>query len=202
MDPEFFAHFGMYIKRGFLSADQCEQLMSDARAATSKPATVREGYANVVDHDYRRSRIADVSAGSVALVSSKLAALRPTLENHFQVKTTGCRKPEFLIYRPGDFFKTHMDSVPAGTERDKVVTARLISTIVFLNGESAAPEAGSFTGGTLGFFGLMDDPRVKDREFALTGEAGLLVAFKPEIVHRIAPVTDGKRFTIVTWFEG
>jgi predicted 2-oxoglutarate/Fe(II)-dependent dioxygenase YbiX len=203
VDPDFFARLGLYIGRGFLSADECERLITEARAGTNRPATVREGNANVVDDDYRRSRIADVSADSVALVSDRIAALRPALEDHFEVKATGYRPPEFLIYRPGDFFKAHADSVPVGTEAgDKVVTGRVISTIVFLNGESAEPEAGSFTGGTLGFFGLMDDPRMANREFGLTGEAGLLVAFKPEIVHRIAPVTDGERFTIVTWFKG
>jgi len=193
----------MYVESDFLGPDQCDRLMSDAKTVASKPATVREGHENVVDDDYRRSRIAQVSDDSVALISDKLEALRPTLEDHFQVRTTGCRRPEFLIYRPGDFFKAHADSVPVGTgPGDRVVTGRVISTIVFLNGESAEPESGFFTGGTLGFFGLMDDPRMADREFGLTGQAGLLVAFRPEIVHRIAPVTDGERFTIVTWFEG
>ena len=201
MDAEVFAHFGMYVERGFLSADQCQLLISDAKVAASKPATVREAAVDVVDDDYRRSRVAELSAGSVALVSDKLAALRPMLESHFQVKTTGCRRPECLIYRQGDFFKAHADSVPSGTERDDVVTGRVISTVVFLNGESPSPEAGSYTGGSLSFFGLMDDPRMQDREFPLTGEAGLLIAFKPEIVHRVAPVGHGERFTIVTWFE-
>lgn len=203
MDADFFARFGLYVRRNFLSPEERDRLITDARAGASRPATVREGNANVVDDDYRRSRIADVSAESVALVGDRIAALRPALEDHFEVKTTGYRTPEFLIYRPGDFFKAHADSVPVGTGADDtVVTGRVISTIVFLNGESPQPEAGSFTGGTLGFFGLMDDPRMADREFGLTGEAGLLVAFRPEIVHRIAPVTDGERFTIVTWFKG
>ena len=202
MDPEFFGHFGIYVKRSFLSDDQCRRLISEARLAKSKPATVRESYSNVVDDDYRRTRIADVSADAVVLVGNLFMALRPSLDRHFQVKTTGCRTPEFLIYRPGDFFRAHADSIPAGTERDTVVTGRLISTVVFLNGESSAPQAGSFTGGALGFYGLIDDPRARDREFSLTADAGLLVAFRPEIVHRVAPVTGGERFTIVTWYEG
>lgn len=202
VDAEAFAHLGMFVRRGFLAADECERLLAEATSAASRPATVREGGANVVDENYRRSRIAEISAESVALVSTRLEALRPTLENHFQVQTTGCRTPEVLVYRPGDFFAAHADSVTHRDEDDEVVTGRVISTIVFLNGESEAPEDGCFTGGTLGFFGLIEDPRLADREFGLTGEPGLLVAFKPEIVHRIAPVTSGERCTIVTWFEG
>ena len=201
MDAEFFRHFGMYVKRGFLSDEACSRLIAGARAATSKPATVRERHANVVDDDYRRTRIADVPADAVALVSEMLMGLRPSLDRHFHVTTTGCRTPEFLVYRPGDFFRAHADSVPSGAERDDIVTGRLISTIVFLNGESPASAPGSFTGGALGFYGLVDDPRAQDREFPLTGEPGLLVAFRPDIVHRVAPVTAGERFTIVTWFE-
>jgi SM-20-related protein len=202
VDPETFTHFGMFIRRGFLSADECERLLSEATSADSRPATVREGRVNVVDESYRRSRIAELPADSVGLVSERLAALRPALEDHFHVQTAGCRAPEILVYRPGDFFHAHADSIPAREEDDQIVTGRVISTIVFLNGESEVPEAGCFTGGTLGFFGLIDDPRMADREFGLTGEPGLLVAFNPEILHRIAPVTSGERCTIVTWFEG
>jgi SM-20-related protein len=202
VDAEFFRHFGIYIQRGFLSPDQCRRFIADAQAAASEPATVRENQVNVVDHDYRRTTIASVSPESVAIVSDMLLALRPNLEQHFKVRTTACRTPEFLIYRPGDFFRPHADNIPAHAESDAVVTSRRISTIVFLNSESPRPHPGSFTGGALGFYGLIDDPRASEREFALTGEAGLLVAFRPEIVHRVAPVTDGERFTIVTWFEG
>ena len=202
VDADAFAHFGMFVQHDFLAADECERLLSEAISAASKPATVRQAGANVVDENYRRSRIAEVPAESVALVSTRLEALRPTLENHFQVRTTGCRTPEVLVYRPGDFFAAHADSVTTRAEDDEVVTGRLISTIVFVNGESETAEEGCFTGGTLGFFGLIDDPRMADREFGLTGQPGLLVAFRPEIVHRIAPVTSGERCTIVTWFEG
>ena len=91
-NPSFFSKFGLYVERGFLDPDQCDRLVADAQAVTSKPATVREGNENVVDDDYRRTRIAQVSEGSVSLVGDKLEALRPTLENHFQVKTIGCRR--------------------------------------------------------------------------------------------------------------
>ena len=94
------------------------------------------------------------------------------------------------------------DEIVLVRQRNRGVSAARNAGVGRANGESAEPESGFFTGGTLGFFGLMDDPRMADREFGLTGQAGLLVAFRPEIVHRIAPVTDGERFTIVTWFEG
>jgi predicted 2-oxoglutarate/Fe(II)-dependent dioxygenase YbiX len=202
VDAGAFVHFGMFIQRDFLAVDECERLLSESTSAASKPATVREDGVNVVDEDYRRSRIAEISADSVALVSTRLEALRPALEDHFQVQTTGCRTPEVCVYRQGDFFNAHADNIPAREGDDQVVRGRVVSTIVFLNGESETPGEGCFTGGTLGFFGLIDDPRMEDREFGLTGEPGLLVAFRPEIVHRIAPVTSGVRCTIVTWFEG
>jgi predicted 2-oxoglutarate/Fe(II)-dependent dioxygenase YbiX len=202
VNADFFAHFGIFVRRHFLSRDVCRALIADAARASSRPASVRDGGVQSVDARYRSTRIADVSDRSVALVRGQVLALQPELERHFQRTTVACRTPEFLVYRAGDFFAPHADSIAAGSTADVVVTDRRISVVVFLNGESQSLTDGGYTGGTLDFYGLLDDPRTKDRPFPLTGEEGLLVAFRPETVHGVAPVVDGERFTVVTWFEG
>jgi SM-20-related protein len=47
----------------------------------------------------------------------------------------------------------------------------------------------------------MDDERARSVGFPLIGEAGLLLAFRPNLVHEVTPVTHGERCTVVTWFE-
>jgi SM-20-related protein len=200
VNADFFAHFGIFVRRHFLSPEVCRALIADAARAVSRPASVRDGGVQTVDERYRSTRIAAASDASVALVRAEVLALKPVLERHFQLTTTGCRTPEFLVYRAGHFFAPHADSVAVGGASDVVVTDRRISVVVFLNGESQA--ATGYTGGTLDFYGLVDDARTKNRPFSLTGEEGLLVAFRPETVHGVAPVVDGQRFTVVTWFEG
>ncbi len=202
MNAEFFAHFGILVRRHFLSPDVCRALVAEAARAATHPASVRDAGVQTVDARYRSTHIADVSDESIALVETKVLALKPTLEQHFQLTTTGCRTPEFLIYRSGDFFAPHADSIPAGGASDAVVSNRKISVVVFLNGESPSAADGDYSGGTLDFYGLIDDARAKSRPLSLTGEQGLLVAFRPETVHGVAPVIAGERFTVVTWLEG
>jgi len=201
VNADFFTHFGIFVRRGFLGGEMCRALVADAARAASRPATVRDGGRQTVDERYRSTRIANVSEASVASVRAEVLALKPVLERHFQLPTTGCRTPEFLVYRAGDFFAPHADSVAVGGASDVVVTDRRISVVVFLNGESRSAGDDGYTGGTLDFYGLVGDPRTRNRPFSLTGEPGLLVAFRPETLHGVAPVVDGERFTVVTWFE-
>lgn len=162
---------------------------------------MRDRGANCVDVSVRKTTIARVSESTLSLIEGRLLAIKPELERHFDVATTGYRKPEFLVYREGDFFTAHADSVAAADMPDTVVTGRRVSVVVFLNGESATPSPGSFCGGSLTFYGLWDDPAFREAGFPLTGEPGLLIAFRPQIVHSVSRVTDGERYTIVSWLE-
>ena len=202
MNAEVFATFGLFVRKGFLDPDVCHRLATEVRASANRPATVREGGAQTVDENYRRSHLAEVPARSVGLVHERVISLTADLERHFQIATTVCRRPEFLIYRTGDFFSPHADSVRVGSPADNVVTSRRLTIVVFLNEESQTPCEGSYQGGSLDFYGLIPDTRMTNRALSLTGETGLLVAFPAEMMHGVSPVVTGERYTVVTWFEG
>ena len=71
---------------------------------------------------------------------------------------------------------------------------------MFLNGATPGDPAG-YSGGSLTFFGLMDDsPSGESVGLPLAGETGLLVAFPSHLVHSVSPVTAGERYTLVSWF--
>ena len=125
--------------------------------------------------------------------------IKPEVEKHFGVQLTGCEKPQFLVYREGDFFVAHRDTNddPRGVEGLK---ERRISVVIFLNRPSDEAVPDSFSGGSLVFYGLIDAPEWKEYGFCLDGEAGLLIAFRSEILHEVTGVTSGERFTIVSWF--
>ena len=79
------------------------------------------------------------------------------------------------------------------------VRDRVVSAVIFVNGETDDQERAGYGGGALAFFGLMDDGG-DAVGLPLTGQAGLLVAFPAELVHGVLPVTRGERCTIATWF--
>ena len=70
-----------------------------------------------------------------------------------------------------------------------------------MNGEVPEEDPASYAGGSLMFYGLIDDPRTRNHGLPLTAVSGLLVAFRSETVHAVTPVTRGTRFTIVSWLD-
>ena len=202
MNADFFRNFGLYVVRDFFERDLCDRLRAEARAAAANPATVRKrGTEYEVNEQLRRTQLARVPEATEALVEQRLLRLKDALERHFGVTTTGIRWPQFLVYREGDFFGPHADS-STDANAPPVATRRRVSIVIFLNAEGDRPGEDSYAGGSLTFYGLMNDPRAADRGFPVTAEAGLLVAFPSQYVHSVTPVTRGVRFTIVSWLEG
>jgi PKHD-type hydroxylase len=202
LNADFFRNFGLYVVRDFFDRDLCARLRSEAGAAAAVAATVRQqGAEYAVNEDVRRTTLARVSTASEAFVGQRLLALKGTIERHFGVTTTGIRSPQFLVYREGDFFGPHADS-STDIDAPAVATGRRISIVIFLNGEAAPSEEDAYSGGSLTFYGLMNDLRAADRGFPIVGEPGLLVAFPSHYLHSVTPVTRGTRFTIVSWLEG
>ena len=112
---------------------------------------------------------------------------------------TDCQEPQFLVYREGDFFHRHRDS-RRESDAAEFSKQRRVSVIVFLNGEDEVPGPDVYGGGSLTFYELMSGSGV-EYGIPLVGEPGLLVAFRPELLHEVTPVTHGERYTIVSWFR-
>jgi SM-20-related protein len=200
-NADFFTNFGLFVAKDFFDAELRATLLSEVRSATDAPATVGiKGATYAVDESVRKTKWAEVSEATKSFVKERLLALKPALERHFDMTLSDCQEPQFLIYREGDFFHPHRDSdhEPDAAEFSR---ERQVSTSIFLNGESDVPGSDVYGGGSLRFYGLMEDPRMKERAIPVIGEPGLLVAFRSELVHDVTPVTHGERFSIVTWFR-
>lgn len=87
-----------------------------------------------------------------------------------------------------------------GPDAPDLSRRRTVSAIVFLNTESEHGGEGSYSGGSVAFYGVMNMPGLEKHGVALKGRSGLLVAFRSDILHEVYPVTAGTRNTIVTWF--
>lgn len=78
--------------------------------------------------------------------------------------------------------------------------SRRISAVIFLNATSAEPRDGMYGGGALTFYELFDDPVGRPLGFPLEADEGLLIAFRSDTPHSVAPVTHGDRYTIANWY--
>jgi SM-20-related protein len=185
---DFFARHGLYVAERFLEEDRCAAICAELRSASLAASKVERGGASVVDEEVRRTSLATVSSETAAEVGGRLEGIRRDLERHFQVRLGTCEPPTFAVYRPGDFFLPHRD---AGTA--EALSARKVSAVIFLNGEAEAPGPGTYGGGALTFYGLIEDPPWDAMGFPVVGEAGLLVAFPAGMVHEVTAVTHGER---------
>jgi SM-20-related protein len=200
-DSDFFRRLGLFVIDGFLDPAECANFRSEVDAAPAVPALIAVGGENgLVDEGYRHAKRAAVSKLTTSRVRSRLLGLQPQLAQHFRVPLAGCESPEFLAYDPGCFFRAHTDSSSHPDHVD-FLKSRRVSLVLFLNPESRDTAEGCYVGGQLTLYGLLDGAHWEKCPLPVNGEAGLLVAFRSNLIHEVKPVTIGRRYTIVTWFH-
>jgi hypothetical protein len=98
------SHLGLFVRRGFLSAESCRLIRGEMVSADRVRARIRpQGQSrDVLDEAVRRTGVAQVSASSIALVEDRLRTIKPALEGHFLVQLAGWERPQFCIYEEGD----------------------------------------------------------------------------------------------------
>jgi predicted 2-oxoglutarate/Fe(II)-dependent dioxygenase YbiX len=197
--PFLFRSFGLFVAPRTLDASLCAELREEMRRASGEKARVWDGGRYEVDESLRRTTSVMPPPAARRAAEARLHALRPALEEHFRVSLTGCQPLQFLHYREGDYYRRHPDR-DATANAARTPGERRVSLVAFLNGEASEPTDGSYSGGALVFYGLSKSPGAAHVGLPLNGEEGLVVAFVPELVHEVAVVTAGERFTIGTWF--
>lgn len=187
--------FDLLLVTSFLDPETCQDLITEMRRSPAAPAiTYGQSDAGSVNERVRKVERLMPARETVEHVTRRLIDYRQKVGKHFGISLSSCEEPQFLRYRVGDFFVAHQDGntglVLLDTDR-----SRRISISIFLNSESEAPETDAYCGGSLVF----SDWR-NDREFRLSGETGMLVAFRSETTHEVIPVTHGERYSIVSWY--
>ena len=198
--PEPNGGFDLLLCRNFLDAQTCERLRAEMRAARGGAATVyASGASGNVDERVRRATRAEPARETAEFVRALLAERRRDFEEHFAVRLGGCEEPQFLRYGVGDFFVAHQDG-NTGLIRSEREQTRAVSVVIFLSDESEEAGRGDHSGGSLVFHDYGVRTGGGPRRFSPRGEAGTLVAFRPETTHEVTPVTRGERLSVACWF--
>jgi SM-20-related protein len=195
---DFFARRGLFVTEAFLEPEFCASLCAELRTRSGRPHTVEQGGEYLVDENVGKTTSVDVSSATRRAVHERLLSIRRELESHFTLKLSGCEAPTFVVYRRGDYFRPHTD---VGTEESpEHLQARKLVGVTYLNTETEEPSDGSYGGGSLTLYDLVNEPPWREMGFPLVGEAGLLIVFPAGMVHEVTEVTHGERFVIVSRF--
>lgn len=194
----FFRDLGLFVAQDFLEPSFCIQLRAQLSQNQSNVGTVvSDQSVPVVNESVRKVSCVDLKGPLREKLRERFLNLMPTLENHFKVSLTGCEGPEFLRYGVGEFYLVHTDGRPSGPAK---TANRRVSVVLFLNSQSKEPSEDAYCGGSLTFYGLLDGTEWEKIGFPLEAEAGLLIAFRSDVLHEVQPVTFGQRHTVVGWF--
>ncbi|HKE55725.1 MAG TPA: 2OG-Fe(II) oxygenase [Pyrinomonadaceae bacterium] len=207
----------LLVWRHFLDPHLCAQLRAEmtAEVATQAKVLVRaDNYFLTTNENARKTKLATVPDSTITLIEQRLLAAKPLLETHFDLELLGCEPPQFLSYSAGDFFRPHYDGLtgPSSVAEFAYLHSRRLSVVLFLNTQQEECGSDAFSGGALRFYEpvAVGSLQTGASSLAITlrqkvahevrGEAGMLVAFRPNLLHEVQVVRGGRRHTIVSWF--
>jgi predicted 2-oxoglutarate/Fe(II)-dependent dioxygenase YbiX len=158
----------------FLTEDECSEILNKyKRELELKPAEVASG-----NKKARKSSIAFVD--NIEAIDEKL---KTVLKNLIQIKgyeVTGLGPYQFTEYKIGEYYDWHTDS--NGTDYKD----RYCSIVIQLN-----------DGYEGGYLQLIDESG--DNTYQCAHGIGTMYIFYSNIRHRVMPVTNGSRYSLVNW---
>ncbi|HIK30437.1 MAG TPA: 2OG-Fe(II) oxygenase [Oscillatoriales cyanobacterium M59_W2019_021] len=201
-------NLGLYIEPNFLPADFCSKLLDLGQLAQAKPALVWTPGINQnldlsEDNHQRKTEQIEFDDAIFIKLRQYFHAVKPKLEHHFHLQLKSFQNPLFYRYKIGSFFGAHRDRCDREDAPD-FLRDRQVSTVIFLNQQQEESHRdlidSAYCGGSLAFYGLIDDPRWQNFGFPVPSQPGMLVAFPSDRLHEVKKVTAGERYTIVSWF--
>jgi predicted 2-oxoglutarate/Fe(II)-dependent dioxygenase YbiX len=159
--------------KNFLSNEECSDILLKYKAELKlKPAQVAAGVT-----DKRKSSVAFVD--EIEVIDERLKNL---LKNLIQIKgfeVTGLGPYQFTEYKIGQFYDWHTDT-------NEEYKHRFCSIVIQLNDEYEG-----------GYLQLKDESG--DNTIQLDKGIGTMYIFYSNIRHRVMPVTNGVRYSLVNW---
>ena len=192
---------GIFVREAFLPEPLCQVLCGgvDNKLFVSGDVWAPENGLRV-DENIKRRREVSCSVDTEPELHRRLFEISGDLAEAFGLELRTIQPLKFTRYDVGDFYKPHRDVVDDPSAPDMIRDRKLAITL-FLNQQADEPIEGDYCGGHLTFFGLADDSLWQNVGMPLDSEAGMLVAFRPDVIHEVTPVTHGKRYAITTWLS-
>jgi len=174
-----------------LTPQQCDELIRIGQSEPNIDATIGADDKNI-DHSYRESNISWIPFDKAVPIYQVIRKwIETTNNNYFNFNTIQLSEQgQYAEYSKGGFYNWHMDS---SVEMSAMPIVRKISMTLLLN------DPKEFEGGNLEIY-YGDKLTSQKNKFKL--KRGYAVFFASFLLHRVEPVTEGNRKSLVMWFGG
>lgn len=168
-----------YLVPALFSAEECQKIVAAVVAETVvvDPYSVQYGEPGSTG-DRRLLRAPEVMEW---VIKRLMQAAFPVNQAYFRFDITGIEVPHVISYAPGQQSHWHMDIT------DDQTTNRKLSMVVFLNQQPV------FSGGRFSAY---------PESLEIDQAQGNLLLFPAFLLHRVAPILSGTRYSLATWGIG
>ena len=169
------------IFENFLSTEECSLILNKCKEElTLKTAEVYDEHPNYTDKKtIRKSSVGWIS--DLEFLNERLTnKLRETF-NINGMEVTGLGSYQFTEYKKDEYFDWHTDT------NNKIYRDRFTSIVIQLND--------TYEGG------ILEIKNSKGDLVPIENKIGTLYVFNSRLVHRVTPVIDGVRYSLVNWIS-
>ena len=178
-----------------LIPQQCQQLIRLGQAEPQSDGTVMgDGKHSQKDYTARKNKVGYIPFDKASKIYSDLLGwMQLVNRNRFGFEGMEMHEAgQYSEYSKGDFYNWHMD---VGVNATPTPPVRKISMSLLLN------DPKEFEGGELEIFSRSFSGDTNDN-FVFKLKQGQALFFASFHVHRVRPITSGKRKALVMWFGG
>lgn len=174
-----------------LPLELCQEVIKLGEDAEVKRAMVYEDGKDKSDLGIRNNSISWLNYTEINTLLAVYAA-RANKESGWDLDVEAFETPQFCRYEPGQYYDWHIDT---GVDESEELLYRKLSIVVSLNE--------NYTGGDfeMGMFCPPDSPN-RSMKIPQLRNTGTIVVFPSFMYHRVVPVDQGTRYSIVCWFRG
>ncbi len=167
----------------------CQAILAKHPEWYEEAASIHRDADTTVDQAVRSTRVLTPPKETKHEIQQCLTNLVPQLQDHFAVDLERVEKAQVLRYGVGDKFRKHRDG--SADPETKGQLFRKVSLVL------AISETNAYAGGDFVIFPESID--LHGRGCVVRIPSGGLLAFRADLQHEVTEVTNGERFSVVSW---
>lgn len=183
---------------GFLSLDECRQIVHAMDSSPREPAQIVRAGESVLDETLRYCLDHHLPESFKHPIETRLTTFFDFHRVELDSDADFLYGPYFMSYGEGSFFRAHRDVANHKNDPPRLAAHRW-SLLLYLNGREPAADLPIFDGGALIVYET--DPRLHDRRVVIIPQPGLLVLFRSFLMHEVATVLNGTRYAVAGWMS-